>query len=154
MTGLARPAVLDALQNAALAADAEEKRFRAEVAAGIEAREAARRHAFRRYAFLKALVAADAAAPDREASRMAQATAAAGEFEWEEIDGARRTVIDALRPLADAVHDARLSGHGAEAGERVLAAFAAFEAWHEAERGRPFAEVFDRYVQETPLVDF
>ena len=35
-----------------------------------------------------------------------------------------------------------------------LAAFRAFEAWYEAERGQPFLQVFERYVPPTPVVEF
>jgi len=35
-----------------------------------------------------------------------------------------------------------------------IAAFRAFEAWYESERGQPFLMVFERYVPPTPLVEF
>ncbi len=35
-----------------------------------------------------------------------------------------------------------------------IAAFRAFEAWYEAERGEPFLQVFDRYMPPTPVVEF
>ncbi|GBD48938.1 hypothetical protein [Methylopila sp. Yamaguchi] len=155
MTGVDRPYALVALERTALAADAEEKRFRASVAEEIERREVARRRAFRRYGFLRALVEADAAAPDREASHVAQRAAAAAELEWEEIDEARKPVLDALTALADAIHDARTGALPAEeAGAATLQALEAFEAWYERARGLAFAELFDRYMPETPLVDF
>jgi hypothetical protein len=150
MTGLHVPPALDELRAAALAADAEEKRFRAGFAAQVARLEEARRHAFRRYAFLKALADADAGAEDREASRAAQMAAAADELDWQTVDDARRPVLDALAALADAVHDSRT---GVETAD-PLQALAAFEAWYADLRGRPFADLFDRYVQETPLVDF
>lgn len=157
-----RPAALVALERAALTADAAEKRFRASFAQQVERLEVERRHAFRRYAFLKALIGADESAQDAEASRAAQLKAAAGELEWDDIDAARRPVLDALAPLMDAVHGARVASASerpktvgdATGDEPILAALAAFEAWHLAMRGKPFENLFDRYVQETPLVDF
>ena len=50
------------------------------------------------------------------------------------------------RPVSLAPAEAR--------AEALLIALAAFEAEFEASRGTPFAELFDRYMPETPLVDF
>ena len=35
-----------------------------------------------------------------------------------------------------------------------IAAFRAFEAWYEADRGQPFLQVFERYMPPTPVVEF
>lgn len=176
-----RPAALDALEAAAHEAGVAETRFRQQFADEILRLETDRRWAYRRFHFLEALVLADAGAADREASRAAQRAAAAEELGWEEIDARRAETMEALEPLADAVHDERLlAAQEAEAGEEagegpveaelmpvsathspaapraeaLLFALAAFEANFEKSRGAPFAELFTRHVQETPLVDF
>jgi hypothetical protein len=61
-----------------------------------------------------------------------------------------------LRPIAEALH---AEAHPVEAAEPPpvtdpVAAFRAFEAWYEAERGQPFLEVFERYMPPTPVVEF
>ena len=40
------------------------------------------------------------------------------------------------------------------AWRRPIAAFRAFEAWYEADRGQPFLQVFERYMPPTPVVEF
>ncbi|MGA0531009.1 hypothetical protein [Hansschlegelia sp. KR7-227] len=176
MTEATTPCALDALKAVASEADAAERRLRASFAEEIVRLETERRRAYRRWGFLKALIDADAGAADREGSRAAQRAAAADELEWDAIDSARRPVLDALEPLADAVHDARLRAEGGsdsqatvvrvaatrgsddasdgDAGIDLLQALLAFEAWYESVLGRPFVANFDRTLAETPLVDF
>ena len=155
-----RPAALDALEVAAREAGTSESRYREEFAREILRLETERRRAYRRMNFLSALVEADAFTADREESREAQRAAAATELEWEELDAGRAEALDALEPLADAVYDERVLERGEreeEGGDRaaaLLMALAAFEARFEAARGQPFVVAFDRYMPETPLVDF
>ena len=35
-----------------------------------------------------------------------------------------------------------------------IAAFSAFEAWYETDRGQTFLQVFERYMPPTPVVEF
>lgn len=155
-----RPAALEALEAAARQAGATETAYRESYAQEILRLETDRRRAYRRLNFLGALVAADAAAPDREASRAAQRQAAATELEWEDVDAPRAAALDALQPLADAVHDERLleasedEAQGHDRAASLLMALAAFEAGFEAARGQPLVVAFDRHMPETPLVDF
>lgn len=155
-----RPAALDALEAAAREAGASETAYREQYAREILRLEAERRRAYRRMHFLSALIAADAGAADREASQAAQRAAAMAELEWEETGATNAAALDALRPLADAVHDERLleaSEEEAEGHDRaaaLLMALADFEARFEQARGQSFAVAFDRHTPETPLVDF
>jgi hypothetical protein len=181
MTSFSRPAALDALERAATGVAVAESELRERFAKEIERLETDRRRAYRRFHFLSALVAADAGAADREASRAAQRFAASEELEWTDSDAARDEALDAMTPLADAVHDDRLAreeqaraaaaaeleersepveaslakpSHGEGRETALLVALSDFEARFEALRGRPFAELFDRYMPDTPLVDF
>lgn len=171
-----RPAALDALEATAREIAAAESELRETFAQEIARIEVERRRAYRRFNFLAALVAADASAPDRETSRRAQRAAAIDELEWDGAESRLPEMLDALEPLADAVHDERVletaeaeesaepcavpipvsdaeaPGAAREAG--LLLALAAFEARFEELQGRPFAEQFDRHMPETPLVDF
>ncbi|RXF74979.1 hypothetical protein [Hansschlegelia zhihuaiae] len=175
------PAALDALERAAAEVGAAESQLRDQFAKEIAQLETDRRRAYRRFHFLSALVSADATAADRETSRAAQRLAAAEELEWAGRDAARDEVLDAMTPLADAVHDDRLAreeearaaaearpeadaepvaysldepAHGEGRETALLIALSDFEARFEALRGKPFAELFDRYMPDTPLVDF
>lgn len=155
-----RPAALDALEATAQEAAIAETQFREDYAREILRLETERRRAYRRMNFLAALVAADASARDRDASREAQRFAAADELEWDDLGDGRAEALDALEPLADAVHDERLleetetAEQGHDRAAALLMALADFEARFEAARGQPFVVAFDRYMPETPLVDF
>ena len=176
-----RPAALDALEATARQAAVDESALREGFAREIARLEVARRRAYRRFNFLSALVAADAEAEDREASRAVQLRAAADQLEWEDGDPRLPEMLAAFEALADAVYDERnletVEAAEAEAQPEtetdpqtmpvayedtpavaretgLLLALAAFEAQYEALGGRPFVELFDRYMPETPLVDF
>ena len=44
--------------------------------------------------------------------------------------------------------------HRAAVSRIPIAAFRAFEAWYEAERGEAFLQVYERYMPATPVVEF
>ena len=77
----------------------------------------------------------------------------------EELGEGARPLLDRLTPIAAALH---AGSHPAETDVETavpppsdpIAAFLAFEAWYEAERGQPFLQAFERYVPPTPLVEF
>ncbi|MDR4305315.1 hypothetical protein IHQ68_01595 [Chelatococcus sambhunathii] len=171
-----RPAALSALEEKAVEAASVERDFRENYAQEIARLERERQRAWRRFNFLAALVAADFATPDRDASRAAQRAAAIDELDWPETDPATANLLDAMTQLADAIHDERLLTEADAAAETlderpvpvsgmrndpaaarapaILFALAAFEERYEQIRGKPFAAQFDRTFAETPLVDF
>ena len=152
------------LQADCVAAESAEKSVRASVDAQIKAAETARAFAWRRLNALADMAKAAAAEPEREASIDGQLIALFREIGWIESsvaelgDGAR-PLIEALRPVTEALH---AHAHPAPAGEGEepapladpIEAFRAFEAWYERERGQPFLKVYERYVPPTPLVEF
>ncbi len=171
-----RPAALSTLETHAVEAAAAERGFRESYATEIARLERERQRAWRRFNFLAALVAADASAVDREASRSFQRAAAIDELDWPDSDPSTATLLEAMTPLADAVHDERLlatsdletqtpddrpvpvsasiEDPAAARAPAILFALAAFEERYEEIRGKPFAAQFDRTFAETPLVDF
>jgi hypothetical protein len=79
----------------------------------------------------------------------------------DELGEGARPLLDWLQPIAEALHAV---AHPAadDAGDEPkeppvadpIAAFRAFEAWYEADRGQPFLQVFERYMPPTPVVEF
>jgi hypothetical protein len=61
-------------------------------------------------------------------------------------------VLDRLQPFLEGVAAASFGSAGPE--QPPAEALAGFEAWYAAETGTPFWALFDRYVPETPVVDF
>jgi hypothetical protein len=162
------------LQADCTAAEAAERAVRSEVETRLKAAETARAFAWRRLSALSDMARVAALEPDREVSVERQLVALFREIGWIENDLAElgegvRPLVDWLRPIAEALHAqahpaAPVAANGQPAAEAPpladpiladpIAAFRAFEAWYEAERGQPFLLVFERYVPPTPLVEF
>lgn len=154
------------LQAECTAAETAERQVRAAVDAQIKEAERVRAYAWRRLSALSDMARIAALEPDREASVERQLEALFRDIGWiegglVELGEGARPLIDWLRPIAEALHAAAhpASADGQEAAEPPviadpLAAFRAFEAWYEAERGQPFLQVFERYVPPTPVVEF
>lgn len=154
------------LQAECTAAETAERQVRAAVDAQIKEAERVRAYAWRRLSALSDMARIAALEPDREASIERQLEALFRDIGWiegglVELGEGARPLIDWLRPIAEALHAAAhpAPADGREAAEPPviadpLAAFRAFEAWYEAERGQPFLQVFERYVPPTPVVEF
>lgn len=161
------------LQADCTAAEAAERAVRAEVDSRLKAAEVARTFAWRRLSALSDMARVAALEPDRDVSVERQLVALFREIGWIENDLAElgegaRPLIDWLRPIAEALHaqahPAPVAADGPAPAELPvaadpiladpIAAFRAFEAWYEAERGQPFLLVFERYMPPTPVVEF
>jgi hypothetical protein len=152
------------LQADCTAAEAAERTVRASVEAQIKAAETARAFAWRRLNAMADMAKAAAAEPDREVAVERQLAALFREIGWietslAELGEGAQTLIEALRPVAEALH-AQAHPAPAKEGEEAapvadpIEAFRAFEAWYERERGQPFLKVYERYVPPTPVVEF
>ena len=64
---------------------------------------------------------------------------------WNSETEARARILGALRPVAAAIADRK---------PEVPALIVEFEAWYGKNFGQPFYDLFERYAQETPVVDF
>lgn len=143
--------VLATLGARADAASTEETAYRRESARKIEVLERARAFAYRRLNLIRKVVDTAAGEPDATKAADARIAAAFVEIGWiggslAELDEKGREAEAKFRPVAEAV------GTSDEAA--MLAALDAFEAWFAERFGRDFCSVFDRYVPDTPKVDF
>jgi hypothetical protein len=160
------------LQADCTAAESAERAVRAEVEAQLKEAERARAFAWRRLSALGDMARIAALEPDREIAVERQLVALFRDIGWidgglDELGEGARPLLDWLRPIAEALH-AIVFPAAAEDGEEPkdeapkdeapvadpIAAFRAFEAWYEADRGQPFLQVFERYMPPTPLVEF
>ena len=154
------------LQADCTAAEAAERAVRAEVEAQLKEAERARAFAWRRLSALGDMARIAALEPDREIAVERQLVALFRDIGWidgglDELGDGARPLLDWLQPIAEALHAV---AHPAadDAGEEPteppvadpIAAFRAFEAWYEADRGQPFLQVFERYMPPTPVVEF
>jgi hypothetical protein len=152
------------LQADCTAAEAAERAVRANVESQLKEAERLRAFAWRRLSALGDMARIAALEPDRGLAVERQLVSLFRDIGWIENDlgelgeGAR-PLLDWLRPIAEALH---AEAHPVAAEETdaeppvadPIAAFRAFEAWYEAERGQPFLQVFERYMPPTPLVEF
>jgi hypothetical protein len=164
------PAAVDSLiarlQADCTAAEAAERTVRAEVEVQLKEAERARAFAWRRLSALGDMARIAALEPDREVAVERQLVALFRDIGWvdtglDELGEGGRPLLDWLRPIAEALH---AGAHPVEAGADgepqepaiadPIAAFRAFEAWYEADRGQPFLQVFERYMPPTPVVEF
>ncbi|MBM3645810.1 MAG: hypothetical protein FJX02_15910 [Alphaproteobacteria bacterium] len=144
-------------------AEREEGRVREAFDAAIKAAELRRAFAWRRLSALSDMARIAATEPDRAEAVRRQLVALFREIGWIEGDLAElgegsKALVGWLTPIAETLHAA---AHPSAEGETEpampadpLAAFRAFEAWYEAEHGRAFLEAFERWVPETPKVEF
>ncbi len=152
------------LQADCTAAEAQERAVRAAVEAQLRQAERARAFAWRRLGALGDMARIAALDLDRERAVEQQLTGLFRDIGWiesslEELADSARPLLDWLRPIAEALHAEAhpVPGDAPETPTphtEPLAAFRAFEAWYEAERGQAFLQVFERYVPPTPLVEF
>lgn len=164
------PAAVDSLiarlQADCTAAETAERQVRASVEAQIREAERTRTFAWRRLSALSDMARVAALEPDRDVAVERQLVALFRDIGWienglSELGEGVRPLLDWLRPIAEALHAethpvAPEDGRSAELPVIAdpIAAFRAFEAWYESERGEPFLQVFDRYVPPTPVVEF
>ena len=154
------------LQADCTAAETAERKVRASVEAQIREAERARTFAWRRLSALSDMARGAALEPERDLAVERQLEALFRDIGWienglTELGEGARPLLDWLRPIAEALHaeaHPQVRDDGQPADPPVIAdpiaAFRAFEAWYEAERGEPFLQVFDRYVPPTPVVEF
>lgn len=152
------------LQADCTAAEAAERAVRAEVEARLKEAERARAFAWRRLSALGDMARIAALEPDRDLAVERQLVALFRDIGWidsglDELGEGARPLLDWLRPIAEALHaGAYPVGADGKSKEPAIAdpiaAFRAFEAWYEAERGQPFLQVYERYMPPTPVVEF
>jgi hypothetical protein len=156
--------LLARLQADCTAAEAAERAVRASVEAQLKAAERARAFAWRRLSALGDMARIAAIEPDRAVAVERQLLTLFRDIGWieaklDELGEGAGPLVDRLRPIAEALHAGFHPTQAANGAEPAsigdpIEAFRAFETWYETERGRPFLEVFERYMPPTPLVEF
>lgn len=143
--------LLATLAARAEAASADEAAYRREALRRTELLERSRAFAYRRLNLLKKMAEIAADEPDAKKAADARIAAAFVDIGWiagglDELDDKGRETEAKFRPVVEAL------GKGDEPG--MVAALDAFEAWFAERFKRDFCAVYDRYVPDTPKVDF
>jgi hypothetical protein len=153
MTPAAQKLVADFETAAQVAQDAE-ARLRKSMAEELARIERERAFAFRRTRLIRLLASSTTGAEDQDAALAAQAQAVAAELGLDPDNDAHREVIENLKPLGEAVWTCACAREEHSDPAPTSAALHDFEAWFLKARGQPFYVLFDRYIPETPLIDF
>lgn len=142
---------IEELTAATKLAEQAEAAYRADYAKRVEQLAQDRAFAFRRANLLRAVADVVAKAED-EATAVAYGLATLrSRLGWGDESPAREEIIARFAPVCAALHD-----DDAQAKEAAdpAEALAAFETWHLEARGVPFWMLFERWMPETPVVDF
>ena len=145
---------LASLQSAVQHADRAEGELQREIVERRKAIEQARKFAYRRYNFMRAVAEAVTGAESRETAIDGALASMRSSLGWASDSEARQETMTDFVPVAEAVF-ASVSPAATEPPEAdVLGALEQFEAKYLASRGAPFWSLFENYFPETPVVDF
>ncbi len=155
MTDSEAPALdlIAGFEHAAEAAGEAEDAYRKEAAARIAALALERATAFRRLNLVRGAVRAISEADEPEKAVARARFVIAQTLGWEEIGPRQELVLDRLTPFLEALRT-ELSTEAASTTESAAEALRGFEDWYRAEIGSDFYALFERYMPDTPRVDF
>lgn len=140
-------------EKAAEAARLTENAYRKEATDRIASLALERSNSFRRLNLIRTAVAAIAGAEDPQTATLRARTVLANDLGWQEIGPRQELVLDRMMPVFEAV-DAEMTAADGSPGLAAQVALQAFEAWYREETGTDFYALFDRYMPDTPRVDF
>lgn len=142
---------IEELTAATTAAERAEAAYRAEYAKRVEALAQERAFAFRRANLLRAVAGAVAQAADAESAVAHGLATLRGRLGWGSESAAREEIVARFAPVCAALFEGDAQAKDAADPAEALAGF---EAWHLEARGVPFWVLFERWMPETPVVDF
>ena len=140
-------------EEAAEAARRAEHAYRQKAAERIEELTRERANAFRRLNLVRSAARAIAGAEEPEQAVLRARSLVAEALDWQEIGPRQALVLDRLMPVFAAMQAEMGESEGAP-GTASQEALRAFEDWYRAETGTEFYALFERYIPETPRVDF
>lgn len=140
-------------ERAAEAAREAESAYRRMAAERIAVLEHERSTAFRRLNLLRSAIKAIVEAEDPEKAAARARFVIAGALGWDEPGPRQTLVLDRLTPVIEALEAILKAGENSET-TGAEAALRTFETWYREEIGGDFYALFDRYMPETPRVDF
>lgn len=155
MTDSGTPALdlIAGFAHAAEAARQAEDAYRKEAAARIAALAGERATAFRRLNLVRNAVKAITEAEEADKVIARARFVIAQSLGWEETSPRQELILDQLAPFLEAMAT-ELETETSPAGQSAAEALRGFEDWYRAETGSDFYALFERYMPETPRVDF
>jgi hypothetical protein len=145
--------LIASFEHLAEAARRAEDAYRREATDRTEALARERANAFRRLNLVRTATRAIAEAEDPEKALARVRFIVAGALGFDEIGPRQTLVLDQLMPVFEAMQ-AEMSASEGTAGLATGAALRGFEDWYRQETGTEFYALFERYMPDTPRVDF
>jgi hypothetical protein len=145
--------LIAAFEQAAETARRAEDAYRREAAERTEVFARERANAFRRLNLVRTATRAIAEAEDPEKALARVRFIVAGALGFDEIGPRQTLVLDKLMPVFEAMQ-AEMNASEGTPGLASGTALHSFEDWYRQETGTEFYALFERYMPETPRVDF
>jgi len=146
-------AVLAAFETAAGKASEAEAAMRRHMEAEILRLERERAFAYRRLNFMRALSSGIHPAENEQAAVANGCAVVRAELYWENDSETRTETLAKLAPVIQATFGCLTAAAGDRSAEDIVQALSDFEAWYRARFGQPFWMLFERHIEELPLVE-
>jgi hypothetical protein len=146
-------AFIDELAAAADSSSVAEAEYRREAAERIKVLAQERAFAFRRLNLMRDMARAMMGAETEEAAVACALAALRSRLGWTGDSEVHAAILSRFGPVAEALF-AGLDPDGEAPAPDAASALAEFEAWYAGNHAAPFWALFERYMAETPLVDF
>ena len=147
------PTLLAAFETAAETASKAEAALRKQMEAEILRLERQRAFAYRRLNFVRTLSEGIRTAEHEEAAIATGRALVRAELGWESDSETRAETLSRLAPVTRATFACLASAAEEPSTDRVVKALADFEAWYLGRFEQPFWMLFERHVEELPLVE-
>lgn len=145
--------LIASFEQAAEAARRAEDTYRREAAERIDALGRERANAFRRLNLVRMATRAITEAQESDKATLRARFIVAGALGFDEIGPRQALVLDNLMPVFEAMQAEMAASEGTP-GLASQAALRDFEDWYRQEMGSEVYALFERYMPETPRVDF
>ena len=145
--------LLAAFERAAGTASQAEATMRKQMEAEILRLERERAFAYRRLNFMRALSSGILPAESEEAAVANGCAAVRAELGWENESETRTETLSQLAPVIQTTFACLTAPTGDRAADDIVQALSDFEAWYGARFEQPFWMLFERHVEELPLVE-
>jgi len=145
--------LLAAFERAAGTASEAEATMRKQMEAEILRLERERAFAYRRLNFMRALSTAILPAESEEAAVANGRAAVRAELGWENDSETRTETMSQLVAVIQTTFACLTAPAGDRAANDIVQVLSDFEAWYRARFEQPFWMLFDRHVEELPLVE-
>jgi len=145
--------LLATFERAAGTASEAEATMRKQMEAEILRLERERAFAYRRFNFMRALTSGIQPAESEQVAVANGCAVVRAELGWENDSETRTETLTKLVPVIQTTFAWLTAATGDRSADQIVQALSDFEAWYGARFEQPFWMLFERHVEELPLVE-